>query len=128
MSDKTVAQELLRKPGQRLLLVTPRPGYLDGTGAIRRGVSVISQPPSAVSITQTFVTCQDQPEQLVPPLKAKLEPGGILWVTYPKGTSKLASDVNRDTISKYASTIGIDGVAMFSIDQTWSSKRVKLVP
>ncbi|MDP3450678.1 MAG: hypothetical protein Q8R87_08865, partial [Anaerolineaceae bacterium] len=54
-----------------------------------------------------------------------LAPGGILWVIYPKLTSALRSDVSRDTIWKYAETIGWTGVAMVSVDETWSAFRMK---
>jgi hypothetical protein len=48
-------------------------------------------------------------------------------VSYPKGTSKVNTDINRDTIGLYAQSIGLQPVAMISIDDTWSALRLKIV-
>jgi len=50
----------------------------------------------------------------------------MLWVSYYKGTSKVKTDINRDMIYAYAHTIGLDGVGLVSIDDTWSAMRFKL--
>jgi hypothetical protein len=59
-----------------------------------------------------------------------MKKSGLIWVTYPKGTSKLAKegnvDINRDSIWKYGDEIGLTGVAMISIDDTWSGFRMKI--
>jgi hypothetical protein len=60
-------------------------------------------------------------------LKSLLTPGGMLWVTYYKGTAKTKTDINRDSINAYAQTIGLQGVAMISIDDDWSALRLKAV-
>ncbi len=49
----------------------------------------------------------------------------MLWVTYPKGTSKVKADINRDIIREYARTIGLEAVALVSVDDTWSALRLK---
>ena len=46
-----------------------------------------------------------------------------MWVTYPKGTSKTPTDINRDIIAVYARTIGMEAVVNFSVDDTWSALR-----
>jgi hypothetical protein len=52
---------------------------------------------------------------------------GVLWIAYAKGTSKKASDINRDTIREYAASIGLDTVAQIAIDGDWSALRLKSV-
>ena len=53
-------------------------------------------------------------------------PDGLLWLCYPKGTSKVKTDVNRDILNRrLAEEYGLEGVAMVSIDDTWSAMRFK---
>ncbi len=59
--------------------------------------------------------------------KASLKPGGLLWLTYPKGTSQFKVDINRDSIRAYAESNGFKTVAMISVDETWSALRLKVV-
>jgi hypothetical protein len=60
-------------------------------------------------------------------LKPELNPTTALWVTYPKGTSKTKTDLNRDIIREYASTVGFEAVSIFAVDETWSALRLKSV-
>jgi hypothetical protein len=51
----------------------------------------------------------------------------MLWVTYPKGTSKAKVDVNRDSLREYDLTIGLQAVSLLAIDDVWSALRLKTV-
>jgi hypothetical protein len=80
-----------------------------------------------VEVIQVFVTNRLELEAQLPRLKKLLAPKGMMWVTYYKGTSKGKTDINRDTINAYAHSIGLEGVAMISIDDDWSALRLKLI-
>jgi len=54
-----------------------------------------------------------------------IEPDSILWFAYPKGTSKIKTDINRDSIRETAEGFGITTVAAISIDETWSALRFR---
>ena len=51
----------------------------------------------------------------------------ILWVAYPKLSSKLASDLSRDAIREAAPSFGLDTVSQIAIDADWSALRLKRV-
>ena len=55
----------------------------------------------------------------------KIEPDSVLWFAYPKGTSKIKTDINRDTIRSTGETFGITTVTAVSIDNTWSALRFR---
>jgi len=57
-------------------------------------------------------------------LKA-IEPDSVLWFAYPKGTSKVKTDINRDTIRTTGEEFGITTVTAISIDDTWSALRFR---
>ena len=57
--------------------------------------------------------------------KTSLASDGIVWVTYPKDTSKMKTDINRDSIREYTQTIGREADAIFSVDDDWSALRMK---
>lgn len=127
MSEKSIAQKMFIKPGSRFLLVNPPAGYLAQLGELPQGTVLLNDSSSIVEVIQVFVTNRAELEQQLPRLKELLAPKGMLWVTYHKGTSKVKTDINRDTIYAYAHTIGLDGVAMLSIDEDWSAFRLKLI-
>ena len=49
----------------------------------------------------------------------------VLWFAYPKGTSKIKTDINRDILSVVANEYGLDTVTAVSIDETWSGLRFR---
>lgn len=54
-----------------------------------------------------------------------IEPDSVLWFAYPKGTSKVKTDINRDTIRVTGENFNITTVAAISIDETWSALRFR---
>lgn len=56
-----------------------------------------------------------------------VEPDSVLWFAYPKGTSKIKTDINRDTIRVTGEEFGITTVTAISIDDTWSALRFRPV-
>jgi len=128
MSDKTIVQRLFIKPGCKFLLVNAPRGYQAQKGELPKGASVVAQTTSPVDLIQVFVANRKELEAQLPKLKKWLAPQGSLWVTYYKGTARIKTDINRDTINAYAQTIGLQGVAMISIDEDWSALRLKIVP
>ncbi len=125
MSDKTVAQKLFIKENYQVLLVNEPEDYRSKLGQLLENVTVLTQPVELVDFVQFFVTSREELEAQLEKLKSILKPKGLLWVTYPKGTSKIKADINRDSIVKYARSVGLEGVAMISVDNTWSALRLK---
>ena len=125
MSDKSIAQKLFIKPNSKFLLVNPPEGYLARMGELPEGVIILSDTNCLVEAIQVFVPKRVELVERLPKLKELLAPNGMMWVTYYKGTSKVKTDINRDTINAYAHSIGLEGVAMISIDDDWSALRLK---
>jgi len=139
MSEKTIAQKLLIKEGYRVLVVNAPPGYIASlTGqptpnlpAPNLSANVVLATsldnPGPFDLIQAFVSSQGEFEAGLGGLKARLKPKGLLWITYPKGAARIKSDINRDTIWRYARTAGLEGVALVAVDETWSAMRLKVV-
>jgi hypothetical protein len=127
MSEKTIARKLFIKAGQRLLFVGAPEGYRDLLGPLPDKVTVLRAAEAPIDMIQVFVASRADLEAQLPRLKQLLAPKGMLWVTYHKGTSRVKTDIHRDSINAYAKSIGLEGVAMISIDDDWSALRLKLV-
>lgn len=54
-------------------------------------------------------------------------PDSVLWFAYPKRTSKIKTDINRDTIRVTGEEFKITTVTVISIDDTWSALRFRPV-
>lgn len=77
--------------------------------------------------TNTLVFINDK-KQFTDFLKSSLkniEPDSVLWFAYPKGTSKIKTDINRDIVRVTGEEYGITTVTAISIDDTWSALRFR---
>ncbi|HEX4178932.1 MAG TPA: hypothetical protein VHY57_10860, partial [Rhizomicrobium sp.] len=61
----------------------------------------------------------------LPGLLRKMQKTAILWVAYPKLTSRLAADLSRDVIHALAPKYHLDTVSQIAIDEDWSALRLK---
>jgi hypothetical protein len=96
-------------------------------GELPEGVDLLNDSSNRVEAIQVFVANRAELESQLPRLAELLSPKGMLWVTYHKGTSKLETDINRDTINSYAQSMGLQGAAMISIDDDWAALRLKQI-
>jgi hypothetical protein len=127
LSNKTISEKLFIKPGKTVLLVNAPAGYARQLGKLPAGAILCEGTAPSADIIQVFVGSEAELREHLSQLKKILNPGGALWVTYHKGTSKTKTDINRDSIAAYANTIGMEGVAIMSVDDDWSALRLKVV-
>ncbi|PKN93432.1 MAG: hypothetical protein CVU43_24780 [Chloroflexi bacterium HGW-Chloroflexi-5] len=123
-SEKSLPERLQVKPGRSLRLINAPDGFLSILGPLPERSKMATKFDKA-DVVLFFVKNMEWLKTGLSAATNALAPGGILWVIYPKLTSALRSDVSRDTIWKYAETIGWTGVAMVSVDETWSAFRMK---
>jgi len=107
MSEKPIFQKLLIKDNYKVLFVNEPNGYRQMLGTLPGGVVVLSQPAKGVDLIQVFVTSKKGLEYQLDKLKSILDANGLLWVTYPKESSKMKADINRDVIREYTQSIGL---------------------
>jgi hypothetical protein len=48
-----------------------------------------------------------------------------LWVAYPKQTSKIVSDLNRDSSWEVLTNNGFEGISLVTLDHMWNAMRFK---
>lgn len=77
------------------------------------------------SNTMVFIDNKKAFEDFLNTYLKNIEPDSILWFAYPKGTSKIKTDINRDILRMTGESFGITTVMAISIDETWSALRFR---
>lgn len=73
-----------------------------------------------------FVNSAKEVEEWVPKTIPLLNPKALFWVSYPKQSSKIKTDINRDIIWKLLEGISdYRLVSNVAIDDTWSALRCR---
>jgi hypothetical protein len=127
MAENALAKKLQLKPGRSVLVLDAPPGFVDELKPLPDGVKLAHRASGTYDVVHLFVkTKADFEARAKAALKASAR-GGMVWVAWPKGSAKMATDLNRDTLAAAAEAHGLRPVANVSIDETWSALRFKRV-
>ena len=127
MPEKSLAAKMYLRQGSRVLLLAAPTGYAARIAPLPAGASLLRSSSGKADWIQLFVRSRKELEQGLPSARRRLAPGGLLWVSYAKGGSKLAADVNRDVIMAIAPRFGLQAVAQAAVDADWSAVRLKVI-
>jgi hypothetical protein len=123
MSQKPVAERLQVKGERRLAVIGASSAVDRKIGAEKQRCDI-----SRADVVLLFAADRAHFDSTLPGLLKKVSKGAIIWIAYPKLTSKLATDLSRDLIHALAAKSGLDTVSQIAIDDDWSAMRVKPLP
>jgi hypothetical protein len=91
-------------------------------------VHISSAKVKSLGFAIAFATKQQEVDAAAHALAAKLEGDAVLWMAYPKGSSKrYTCDFNRDTGWTELGKLGFEPVRQVAIDEDWSALRFRKV-
>jgi hypothetical protein len=117
-------KKLRYKVNLRVYLLDAPSGYEAHVRAAE--VERVTKLAGKIDLVHAFLTRLGQVQRTVPKLARHLAPRGILWLSYPKAR-QLATDLNRDILAAAVEPMGLEPVAMVSLDEVWSALRCKVV-
>lgn len=127
MSLSKLAHKLRLHTAQQALVFHAPDGYLDLLGEIPPDLQIDQQVDGKYAFVHVFVQNRSQLEQRIDPALAAVEQDALFWVSYPKGSSGVETDLNRDKLWEALADKGIRPVTQVSIDAIWSAMRFRPV-
>jgi hypothetical protein len=112
------------KPRTRIAIVNPPRGYRVTLGKLPPGVTVAASPSGPLPFIQFFVKSRDVLEAQLPALLRALEPDGSLWISWPKKTSGVMTDITEDVVRAVALPTGLVDVKVAAVDDVWSGLKL----
>ena len=58
--------------------------------------------------------------------RGKLDPAGVIWVSWPKKSSGVPSDVTEDTVRELALPLGLVDIKVCAVDEVWSGLKLMI--
>jgi hypothetical protein len=120
-----VARKLGMKPGMRALIISPPPDYVKLLAPLPDGLIVCSIADGMYPFVQLFAKRLSEVKKFAQRLSKHAAPNALVWISYPKKTSKTDSDLNRDVIRELMSGAGWEAVSIVAIDEVWSALRIR---
>ena len=119
-----LTQKLQIKSGKLIVINAPQ-GYADRLASELNHLTISTRASGPAEAVLIFVNSLAEVEKLIPKAGKLVKPGGMLWVAYPKGSSKVKTDVNRDRLWAAVQPIGWQPVRQIALDEVWSALRFK---
>lgn len=119
-SGSPQARKLGLKPGQRLVLDRPPPGW--SLADPPQGLIEVA-PVESADVVIAFFTAADELRPRLPELVQRIFPDGALWVGWPRRAAGHESDLSDSRIREAALALGVVDVKVAAIDEDWSGLR-----
>ena len=121
-----VARKLGIKPGMRALVSGAPAGYVKLL-APPEGVMIAEAGTGRFEFLQLFATRRAEIRKQAPRLLRQALPGALVWISYPKKTSGVESDLSREAVWEAMAPTGWRPVSQIAIDDVWSALRFRPV-
>jgi hypothetical protein len=120
----SLAQKLQVKSGKLIVMNAPA-GYAARLAKELKDLTVSARASGQAEAVLLFVNSLAEVDKFAPKAGKLVKPGGMLWIAYAKGTSKVTTDVNRDKLWAAVQPIGWQPIRQVALDEVWSALRFK---
>jgi len=71
-----------------------------------------------------FTKSHEEYKSILPQLMNRIKPNGSIWVSWPKKSSKVPTDITEDIIRNFALQNGLVDIKVCAVDETWSGLKL----
>ena len=123
-SGKSLIAKLGLKEGAKAIVIAPPATYAKLTDGAAIGQRSAAPAAGAFDFIHLFVSDAASLARKLTKLEPRLAEGGMLWVSWPKKTSKLFVDLTEDGIRKVCLPMGLVDVKVCAVDNDWSGLKL----
>jgi len=123
-SGRTLVEKLGIKPRTRIAIINPPRGFRATLGPLPAGVTVTSRVSGTYPFMHFFTRDRAVLEKQIPRLLRALTPDGALWISWPKRSSGVATDITEDVVRGVALPTGLVDVKVAAVDDVWSGLKL----
>ncbi|HEV2752004.1 MAG TPA: DUF3052 domain-containing protein [Gemmatimonadales bacterium] len=119
-SKRALVDKLGIKPGATIAILAPPDGYQRTLGKLPSSVTRRTSAAGPLDFVQFFTTERRELERRFGALARALAPAGMLWISWPKKASGVATDLTEDVIRGVGLAHGLVDVKVAAVDDVWS--------
>ena len=118
MAESALAKKRKLKSGLKAAIINAPEGYVD---TLKHDTGLSPTLNGKFDWIQIFVQTRAELDVLAARAAKALRPQSILWISFPKGTSKIQTDLTRDKGWDDVKELGLKWVNLVSVNDTWSA-------
>jgi hypothetical protein len=118
-SGTPLVKKLGIKPGFNIAFVNAPSGYANEL-ELPADVTINSRAEKRLDFAQLFVRSEKELKTKFSEYAKRLNASGMLWVSWPKKSSGVATDVSEGTVRAIGLAAGLVDVKICAVDEVWS--------
>jgi hypothetical protein len=87
-------------------------------------VTWLTHPKSDVEFVHLFATSRSKLKARLKSYRNKIVPDGVIWVSWPKKSSEVRTDITEDTIRDVALPMELVDIKVCAVDEVWSGLKL----
>jgi hypothetical protein len=119
-STRTLADKLGIKSGTRVVLLGAPDLYPELLEPLPADATLQHRLPSAAEFIHSFFRSRQELDKLFPRLATALADSGTLWISWPKTSSGVETDLTENVVRDIGLRLGLVDVKVCAIDAVWS--------
>ncbi len=89
-------------------------------------VAWLSVPRAGIAFVHVFAKSATQLAAQLAKLRHQIAPDGVVWISWPKKSAGVPTDITEDTIRRLALPLGFVDVKVCAVDDTWSGLKLMI--
>ena len=118
MPESTLAKKMKLKSGLNAAVINAPENYVD---TLKHNTALSPTLNGKFDWIQIFVRDKAELDALAPKAAKALKPESMLWISFPKGTSKIQTDLTRDKGWEGVKELSLKWVNLVSVNDMWSA-------
>lgn len=123
-SGVPLAKKLGIKEGSRIFAVAAPKHYRELLAPLPKGAGVVSQLTDETDIVHIFSTRRSHLTKAIRFALGKLKQTGAIWVSWPKRSANVPTDITEDTVREIALPLQLVDIKVCAVDDTWSGLKL----
>ena len=125
-SGTPLPQKLGIKPGLTVVTINAPSNYRRLLGKPASKIKFSDRVSDGSDFVHFFSMHRSELEKRLPILRAKIANTGTVWVSWPKKSSGIATDVTEDVIREIALPLGFVDIKVCAVDEIWSGLKLMI--
>ena len=123
-SGTQLAKKLGIKAPLTMLLINPPEAYFMWIGGVPEGVRLVAKAKPPIAAVHVFATEAAYLVAVISKLRKELKQDGFVWVSWPKKSAKVPTDITEDTIREIALPLGFVDIKVCAVSEVWSGLKL----
>jgi len=118
MAESPLAKKMRLKSNLKAAVINAPENYVD---ALKHNTALSPTLNGKFDWIQIFVRTKAELDVLAPKAAKALKPESMLWISFPKGTSKIQTDLTRDKGWEILRDLDLKWITLISVNEIWSA-------